>query len=364
MYSEILRIIEGGLSNDKRKIYNYSTKLADRFKKEGDNNMAKSIMEALQSAKNMTATMDELRNAPVDTESRMQIVEIIPANDNRTNIFLSQLVKEQIGNFIQLVNQHSQLEKLGVNIPKTLLLHGAPGYGKTSIAHYISEKTELPLVIARFDALVSSLLGSTAKNIRKVFEYAESAPCILFLDEFDAIAKARDDQHELGELKRVINSLLQNIDAFPSSCVLIAATNHPELLDKAVWRRFQTIIEVGKLGEDVNIELIKDCIGDFNCDFINDNKRLEIVENWMDNLSPADIKTIINKVKVQCVLKDDLKITMEKIIVELFNLTKNSTNIDDLVKYMSEHGLSQIAISDSINISLRQVKNILSKKNV
>lgn len=70
-------------------------------------------------------------------------------------------------------------------------------------------------------------------------------PCILFLDEFDAIAKARDDNHELGELKRVINSLLQNIDSMPTSCVLIAATNHPELLDKAVWRRFTTKIEVG-----------------------------------------------------------------------------------------------------------------------
>lgn len=364
MYSEILRIIEGGLSNDRRKIYSYSTKLANRFEQEGDCNMAKSIMAALQSAASMSATMDDLRNVPVDAESRMQIVEVIPIDKTRTNIFLSQLVKEQIDGFVQLVNQQSKLENMGMDIHKTLLLHGAPGYGKTSIAHYISEHTQLPLVIARFDALVSSLLGSTAKNIRKVFEYAESAPCILFLDEFDAIAKARNDEHEMGELKRVINSLLQNVDSFPTSCVLIAATNHPELLDRAVWRRFQAIIGVGKLSKDENKDLIKDLIGDFNCDFTNDEKRLEMVSDWMRDMSPADIKTVVNKVKVQSILKGNLVITLERILIEMFNLTENDSNIESLVKYMSSHGITQTAISENVNISLRKVKNILSQKSI
>ena len=96
------------------------------------------------------------------------------------------------------------------------MLYGVPGCGKSTVAKYIAQQIGLPLVIARLDALVSSLLGSTSKNIRKVFDFADSRPCILFLDEFDAIAKARDDQHELGELKRVINSLLQNIDSLSS----------------------------------------------------------------------------------------------------------------------------------------------------
>ncbi|MBV3966614.1 ATP-binding protein, partial [Bacteroides fragilis] len=107
----------------------------------------------------------------------------------------------------------------GLNIRKSLLLYGAPGCGKTSIAHYISEKTGLPLVVSRLDAIVSSLLGSTAKNLSRIFSYVNSMPCILLLDEFDALAKARDDNHELGELKRVINSLLQNIDSMSPSTV-------------------------------------------------------------------------------------------------------------------------------------------------
>lgn len=362
MYSEILRIIEGGLSNDRRKIYNYATKLASRFENEGDKNMSKSILCALQSATSMSATMDELRNAPVDTESRLNIVEVIPEDNKTTKIVLSPLVKGQIDDFIALIEHQDKLESLGMNIPKTLMLHGSPGCGKTSIAHYISEKTHLPLVVARFDALVSSLLGSTAKNIRKVFDYAKSAPCILFLDEFDAIAKARDDNHEMGELKRVINSLLQNIDDFPTSCVLITATNHPDLLDRAVWRRFQTIIEINKLSKAENKELIKEVVGEFNSDFLSDDKKLDIVAGWMQNMSPADIKTVISKTKVQSVLKGTLSIAMDKILIEIFNLTEKSTDIEALVKYMNEHGISQTTIVDATKISLRQVKNILSKK--
>lgn len=114
----------------------------------------------------------------------------------------------------------------------------------TTSARYIAAKTGLPLVTARLDSLVSSLLGSTAKNIRKVFEYAAQQECVLFLDEFDVVAKRRDDENELGELRRVVNSLLQNIDSFGEGSILIAATNHQDLLDPAVWRRFNKVIEV------------------------------------------------------------------------------------------------------------------------
>ena len=100
------------------------------------------------------------------------------------------------------IKHKNELKKAGLTTPSTLLLYGAPGGGKTSIAKMISVETGLPLVIARFDAIVSSLLGNTAKNIRKIFEFADKKPCILFLDEFDAIAKARDDRYELGEFKK------------------------------------------------------------------------------------------------------------------------------------------------------------------
>lgn len=137
------------------------------------------------------------------------------------------------------------------------MLYGPPGCGKTTVAQLISSITNLPLVTARLDGLVSSLLGSTAKNIRKVFDYASKRECILFLDEFDVIAKLRDDKNELGELKRVVNSLIQNIDEFSEDSILIAATNHHKLLDPAIWRRFNTILALEKPQlEEVNLLLL------------------------------------------------------------------------------------------------------------
>ena len=194
MTTDILRIIEGGLSNDKRKIITYSIRLAKRIQAEGDTQFAKCIMEQVQNyGSQKVTTADAMRMIPIDPDSKLQIVEIYPDDKTRTNIILSDAVGRQVYEFINIVKHADDLETAGLMMPKTMLLYGAPGCGKTSIAHYISEKTQLPLVVARLDGIVSSMLGSTAKNIRKIFSYATSMPCILFLDEFDAIAKARDD---------------------------------------------------------------------------------------------------------------------------------------------------------------------------
>ncbi|MCA9424536.1 MAG: ATP-binding protein, partial [Candidatus Omnitrophica bacterium] len=98
------------------------------------------------------------------------------------------------------------------------------------------------LLYTRFDAIVSSYLGETAANLRKVFDYAENGKWVILFDEFDAIGKARDDVSEHGELKRVINSFLQLLDGFTSHSILVAATNHQQLLDPALWRRFDEIL--------------------------------------------------------------------------------------------------------------------------
>lgn len=361
MYSEVLRIIEGGLHNDVRKIVNYSQRLATHFESEGDFSMAKSIHETLERNRANMATMDQYMNLPVDTDSRLQMVEVVPPIADRTQIVLEDLIDKQVSNFIDLVNRRTELLNAGVDIRLSMLLHGAPGCGKTSIAHYISEKTGLPLLVVRLDSLVSSLLGSTAKNIRKIFEFAEGRPCILFLDEFDAIAKARDDVHELGELKRVINSLLQNIDSMSPDSVLMAATNHAELLDKAVWRRFQTTIEIGNPSNEVKQKILETQIGDFPCEFISDNKQLGQLAALLENDSPANMHTIINKAKAKSVLKGQDMLTYPDVVIEIFNYTQREISLESLVQYMSNAGIPQTTISHELNISLRQVKQIMNK---
>lgn len=367
MYTEILRIIEGGLSKDAQKVYNYSKMLADKMQRDGESKMSKMIKDSLEKRYSAMLSLDELSSTPVDAESRMSIVDVYSPTDSEIKPILSELATRKVDDFIEMIKHQGELYQNGVDFSDTLMLYGAPGCGKSTVAKYIAQQLGLPLVIARLDALVSSLLGSTAKNIRKVFDFADSRPCILFLDEFDAIAKARDDQHELGELKRVINSLLQNIDSLSSNSVLIAATNHAELLDRAIWRRFHTILEIGLPGEDEIKEMINFFIGDFKTTLpVDDYKKMtKQIKAFADkgDLSPADIQTIVNNAKVQAVIKSDSILSTEELLVQLYNFKNHDVgDAEGLVMYLNENGISQQLISDRLGISIRQIKNILNNK--
>ena len=120
-----------------------------------------------------------------------------------------------------------------------VLLVGPPGNGKTTLAEAIAEALSVPFIVVRYETMIGSYLGETANRMKRVIDYARTTPSVLFFDEFDAVAKERGDHHETGEIKRVVTSLLMQVDGLPSYTVTVAATNHPELLDRAVWRRFQ-----------------------------------------------------------------------------------------------------------------------------
>lgn len=126
-----------------------------------------------------------------------------------------------------------------------VLLVGPPGNGKTTLAEAIAESLSVPFIVVRYETMIGSYLGETANRLKHVIDYARTTPCVLFFDEFDAVAKERGDTHETGEIKRVVTSLLMQVDGLPSYTVTVAATNHPELLDRAVWRRFQLRLLLG-----------------------------------------------------------------------------------------------------------------------
>ena len=138
------------------------------------------------------------------------------------------------------------LRSYGLEPRNKVLLIGPPGNGKTSVAEGIAEALMVPLLTVRYESIIGAYLGETASRLSKLFEYARSRQCVLFFDEFDTIGKERGDQQETGEIKRVVSSLLLQIDSLPSYVVTVAATNHDLLLDKAVWRRFQLKLELPK----------------------------------------------------------------------------------------------------------------------
>ena len=363
MNTEILRIIEGGLTNDKRKVISYSNRLADRLSKEGNTVLANCIRQKIEETNIQSGVVaDALRNAPLDFDSRLQIVEIIPPAESVNSVVLNPLTKSQIEEFVSIIINSSQLEVQGLDIPKTLILYGQPGCGKTSIAHYISHLTGLPLVLARLDSLVSSLLGSTAKNIRKIFDYVKDFPSILFLDEFDAIAKARDDQKEIGELKRVINSLLQNMDTMPKHCILIAATNHPELLDRAVWRRFLQKVEVGMPKGEERVELITLFCGEKQEKTINLILNTKGVLPVFEELSPSDLKNLFDRAKVKSILAGEKDISISQLLFSIYELQNGEKNEDGYITFLKNKGLTQRGINELTGISLRKIKSLTINK--
>lgn len=363
LYTEIIKIIEGGLKREPQKVIQYAKKLAEKLTAEGNEHLAKGIRNIIDNKGIGTLTMEQLLTmAPVDTETRMSIVDLFNPSDQQFEVILPEIIEKKVADFINVVNNRDKIKSYGLPLQGTLLIYGLPGVGKTTIAKYISWKTGLPLVIARLDSLISSLLGNTSKNIRRIFEYADSKPCILFLDEFDAIAKARDDQHEMGELKRVINSLLQNIDSFSQNNILIAATNHPELLDKAIWRRFNTVMEVSHPGTEGVSKLLDLYLGKFKNDFTNDKKKHDKVIQLLSKKTPADIKTIITNAITHTLIQGKEHVTAEDVLIENFQFEKHGRyTFEELIKYLSDNGVPKLQIAELLNVSIRQIRNNLKE---
>jgi SpoVK/Ycf46/Vps4 family AAA+-type ATPase len=164
--------------------------------------------------------------------------EIVP----RRRLVTLQLAANVHTAVTEIIEEHHRSELLrshGIEPRNRILLEGAPGNGKTSLAEAIAAETMVPFYSVRYEGIVSSFLGETASRLDHVFEFARTRRCLLFFDEFDTIAKERADAHETGEIKRVVSTLLLQIDRLPSHVVVVCATNHSELLDRAAWRRFQ-----------------------------------------------------------------------------------------------------------------------------
>ena len=171
------------------------------------------------------------------------VAEMVPER-RLDDLILPVNVTEVIHDLIEEQHRADILRSHNLEPRNRVLLAGPPGNGKTSLAEAIADALHVPLVVARYEGVIGSYLGETAQRIGQVFTYARARRCVLFFDEFDTVGKERGDRQETGEIKRVVSSLLLQIDALPSYVVVVTASNHPELLDRAVWRRFQVRLEL------------------------------------------------------------------------------------------------------------------------
>lgn len=209
----------------------------------------------------LAAKIDELlkKSKKDTTNDKLFSPTTIRGGTNEQNLFLEKIPKKRLDhlilpNHIKLTcqdliteqNRSDLLQSYGIEPRNKILLIGPPGNGKTSLAEAISEALMIPLLTVRYENIIGSYLGETASRLSRLFDYVKTRECVLFFDEFETLGKERGDIHETGEVKRVVSSLLMQIDALPSYVIVIAATNHDTLLDKAAWRRFQVRLEIPK----------------------------------------------------------------------------------------------------------------------
>ena len=186
-----------------------------------------------------------------------ELVHAIPAERRLEDLVLAPQVVEAVEELINEFSEASLLRSHSLEPRHTVLLLGPPGNGKTSLAEALATELSLPLLSVRYDAIVDSFLGETSNRLRRLIEFATLNPCVLFFDEFEAVGKERSDAQETGEIKRVVSTLLVQMDQLPSHTLVVCATNHPELLDRAVWRRFELKLEIDKPGPQQLMEWFK-----------------------------------------------------------------------------------------------------------
>lgn len=231
----LVALVKASTSGDKRAVRSAAEAIIAEERAKQHNILANRLSQATQVNGNVPST-------PTASEptgrAREFIAEIAPRR-RLEDLTLSETCRQSVVELVEEQQRASLLRSHGLDPRHSVLLVGPPGNGKTSLAEAIAEALAVPFFVVRYETMIGSFLGETAGRLKRVFDYARTTPCVLFFDEFDAVGKERGDIHETGEIKRVVTSLLMQVDDLPSYTIVVAATNHAELLDRAVWRRFQ-----------------------------------------------------------------------------------------------------------------------------
>jgi len=300
---KILRkLIKAGVSGDSEAFRRVSATVIDDERQKQHHLLANDLEQILYGEDLSRSAMPRsfVPDIPLDKERGLPLLELRQTQRSLSEIVLpssSQLALEE------LIEEHRRsdvLASFGLKASGKVMFYGPPGCGKTLAAEVIAFELDRPLAIVRLDTLVSSFLGETAANLRKVFDFIAGYPMVALFDEFDAIGKERGDSGEHGELRRVVNALLQMMDAYQGQSLLLAATNHEQILDSAIWRRFDDTIQIPVPGAQEVHRLLQMKLRGVRREFEHDEEELLAI---FENKTGADIERVVRRAIKRMILR-------------------------------------------------------------
>lgn len=234
----VVSLVETGMNGDMPRFKKTAEALAEEARLMRHYHLADKLSSLIrkESSEVVGTFLPELQNAFYEYPVKRSLSDLIL--DDNTLRECNDLIEEHF--------RRDLLRSYNLEPRHKIILSGPPGNGKTTLAEALSSHLMIPLFVVKYEGIISKYLGETAQHLDKLFDYIKTRRCILFFDEFDAISKEREDDNDNGEVKRVVNSLLKQIDMLPSHVIVIGATNHEKMLDKAIWRRFQVQINMPK----------------------------------------------------------------------------------------------------------------------
>jgi len=259
--------------------------------------------------KNNTTELTSFAPPPQNADKKTFLFDIKHTNRYFNDVVLSNNVQKSIKRVVHEFRGWEILKANELQPVQRVLFCGPSGCGKTVTAEAIAAELGLPLLYVRFDAVVSSLLGETAANLRKVFDYASRGQWVMLFDEFDAIGRSRDDVTEHGEIKRVVNSFLQIMDNFDGRSLVIAATNFEQALDPAVWRRFDDVIRFEKPTPEQLQCLIQKLLSHLNVH----KKYLGVIIKELSDTTFAEAERMCFDIRKLCALRGNCKVEKEDV---------------------------------------------------
>ena len=321
---KLLRLlVQSGASGDPTAFRSATEQLIKEERQKQHNLLANDLERILYGDRSTPSSTAHniLPEAPFDKESGAALIDIKQANRSIDELILAQNTLEVIENVLEEYRREDILRSYGMMPAEKVLFFGPPGCGKTVSAEAIAYELNRPLAIVRLDSLVSSFLGETAANLRKIFEFIAKHRLVVLFDEFDALGKERDDGSEHGELRRVVNAVLQMMDSYNGKSIIIAATNHEQILDTAIWRRFDELVEFPLLNKDQLQSLLQLKLRGVRREFDLDSAELHSI---FDDKSPAIVERIIRRAVKRMILKQKefLTVKMLKHAFELENRVK------------------------------------------